>query len=319
MLQFSYMMLKIYGKVDLHKMICGKFFFSLWHNDGQGNFTVEEQRAREKFELQAKEKMESIKLVKTPNIIIFYTYHLYHLSNKLILPPIPISFQSNPSNIAFFTPSPRLHRHNSGDFQVKYFKRSEIQTMIIFFIFRFYQVCLATSWSATLPTRGRVSCLFVIIMSSYLCICLFFVFVYLPTKGRVGQFCCRHHCDHHNGHIISMMMIIILGETFLQVTRLLQGYIENEVKLHNCEHESPHHHCEHQSKISSLSFQVDMNPTQNCRSECSGKTKKGFFIILVIIFILFIIVIIFILFIIIIIFIIVIIIIFPIQHEDDSS
>jgi len=42
MLQFSYMMLKIYGK---------------------GNFTVEEQRAREKFELQAKEKMESIKLV----------------------------------------------------------------------------------------------------------------------------------------------------------------------------------------------------------------------------------------------------------------
>ena len=100
-----------------------------------------------------------------------------------------------------------------------------------------------------LPTKGRVSCLFVIIMSSYLCICLFFVFVYLPTKGRVGQFCCRHHCDHHNGHIISMMMIIILGETFLQVTRLLQGYIENEVKLHNCEHESPHHHCEHQSKI----------------------------------------------------------------------
>jgi len=42
MLQFSYMMLKIYGK---------------------GNFTVEEQRAREKFEVQAKEKMESIKLV----------------------------------------------------------------------------------------------------------------------------------------------------------------------------------------------------------------------------------------------------------------
>jgi len=42
MLQFSYMMLKIYGK---------------------GNFTVEEERARQKFELQAKEKMESIKLV----------------------------------------------------------------------------------------------------------------------------------------------------------------------------------------------------------------------------------------------------------------
>merc|ERR1711962_182922 len=42
MLQFSYMMLKIYNK---------------------GNFTAEEERARQKFELQAKEKMESIKLV----------------------------------------------------------------------------------------------------------------------------------------------------------------------------------------------------------------------------------------------------------------
>ena len=37
----------------------------------QGNFTVEEQRAREKFEVQAKEKMESIKLVLEPqNIVI---------------------------------------------------------------------------------------------------------------------------------------------------------------------------------------------------------------------------------------------------------
>ena len=73
MLQFSYMMLKIYGKVK------GLIFvrFSSWYVTAdnnvelQGNFTVEEQRAREKFEVQAKEKMESIKLVlEPPNIVI---------------------------------------------------------------------------------------------------------------------------------------------------------------------------------------------------------------------------------------------------------
>ena len=35
------------------------------------------------------------------------------------------------------------------------------------------------------------------------------------------------------------------GKTFFQVTKLLQGYIENE---------------------------VDMNPSQNCKSQCGGKT-----------------------------------------------
>jgi hypothetical protein len=34
------------------------------------------------------------------------------------------------------------------------------------------------------------------------------------------------------------------GETYFQVTKLLQGYIENE---------------------------VDMNPNRNCKSQCSGK------------------------------------------------
>lgn len=37
------------------------------------------------------------------------------------------------------------------------------------------------------------------------------------------------------------------GETFIQVTKLLQGYIENE---------------------------VDMNPSQNCKSQCSGKVPN---------------------------------------------
>ena len=51
-------------------LISGKLFIVvLTFYAEQGNFTVEEQRAREKFELQAKEKMESIKLV----IITFQT------------------------------------------------------------------------------------------------------------------------------------------------------------------------------------------------------------------------------------------------------
>ena len=94
--------------------------------------------------------------------------------------------------------------------------------------------------------------------------------------------------------MIIMIIILLQGETFLQVTRLLQGYIENEVKhfqiwnilIAESDHsESFSQHPGFPTKShqkapwylwefpawAKASFQVDMSPTQNCKSECSGE------------------------------------------------